>query len=1175
MRIKRLDLIAFGPFTDQTLRFDSKGPGLTIIFGPNEAGKSSSLRALKCLLYGIPERTPDNFLHPNDQLLLGGCLKAHGGEELTFQRRKRRKTCLFDVNDNPLGVDALAPFLRGIGQDEFETLYGIDHEALVQGGRNILAQKGEVGQALFSAGAGIASLREILNALDVEADQLFRPRASTRDINRAIGEYKKLQKDMRAATLSGRDWMNVAEKLREAEAELMKIEQKRRGRDIERRQLERLKQALPQLALRRQFLDRLQALGDPPHLPDDFNKRRKKATHNLQAAQQTRNAAVGRLSSLREKKDGVSFHPALLDETHWIEALYQKLGSHRKAMKDRPQLEGMRISCKSEAAALLRQVPTDLSLEKVEHLRPFLGKRKAIQTLASKYEVLKQNKRQHRQQRRRLEAALSKIEGSLTQMPLLSDANDLVQAVKLARKSGEMDGWLLEKTGVYETRKAQLLGELSHLGLWDGGITKVSQLPLPLRETILRFDENFRASHEKLRAANKDRKNLGDLRGHIMGDIREIEYSGEVPTETELEEIRKSRDAQWHQIRQHWLEGKDNPLESGSLTEDIDLWDAYESHVKMADHLADRLRREADRVHKFAALKADHLANREAMDVTDKNLRDLNAELEVISKEWKLLWEPCGIAPLPPKEMLGWSDKFEKIRFGAMELNKLQGEINSRKKVRETLRNGLLAASINPENTKTFQGETLEPVLVFSETLLEDLDQQKNAHRKLLEKQHDLLNDLKSARHHEETAGEELADWEKRWRESAALLNNTPDGPDETRPIILPEEANDILESIQGCFLKLKEADEKQKRIVGIDRDAKDFVQEIQDLIKKIAPELESLQPEHAVQELQGLLKQNLEQKTLLQKYTREIEEAEEDNNRAEVAIHAAALEMAELRQIAGCKETEDLEETERLAREHRELQNKCSETETALLTGAEGLSISQLEKQAEMLNPDELPGAIDALNREIEQHLDPEIRRLSETLGEKKRELQQMDGSAKAAEAALSAQQTLAAIRRMSEHFIRLKVASTLLKQEIERFRNENQDPILKIASRYFRKLTLGSFEALKTDEDDAGQPVLVGLKHQNRMIRVEGMSSGTRDQLYLSLRLASLQKRRETGETMPFIVDDILVNFDDERAYATLETLAELASETQVILFTHHRRIAEESTKMADTTNLEVHHL
>ncbi len=54
------------------------------------------------------------------------------------------------------------------------------------------------------------------------------------------------------------------------------------------------------------------------------------------------------------------------------------------------------------------------------------------------------------------------------------------------------------------------------------------------------------------------------------------------------------------------------------------------------------------------------------------------------------------------------------------------------------------------------------------------------------------------------------------------------------------------------------------------------------------------------------------------------------------------------------------------------------------------------------------------------------------------------------------------------------------ILKQEIERFRNENRAPILKIASRYFRKLTLGSFEALRTDEDDRGQPVRVGLRHQ-----------------------------------------------------------------------------------------------
>jgi uncharacterized protein YhaN len=71
--------------------------------------------------------------------------------------------------------------------------------------------------------------------------------------------------------------------------------------------------------------------------------------------------------------------------------------------------------------------------------------------------------------------------------------------------------------------------------------------------------------------------------------------------------------------------------------------------------------------------------------------------------------------------------------------------------------------------------------------------------------------------------------------------------------------------------------------------------------------------------------------------------------------------------------------------------------------------------------------------------------------------------------------------------------------------------------------------------------------------------MSDGTRDQLYLSLRLASLEKYLQAGEPMPFIVDDILVNFDDRRAAATLRALAELSKKTQVLFFTHHERLVE----------------
>ena len=118
MRLKRLDLKAFGPFTEKPpLDFNSKEPGLHIIFGENEAGKSSSLRALKALLYGFDQRTSDNFIHNYNQLLVGGCLVNSAGEEIVFQRRKKRIGDLIDESGNPLDPSSLAPFLNGVEPD--------------------------------------------------------------------------------------------------------------------------------------------------------------------------------------------------------------------------------------------------------------------------------------------------------------------------------------------------------------------------------------------------------------------------------------------------------------------------------------------------------------------------------------------------------------------------------------------------------------------------------------------------------------------------------------------------------------------------------------------------------------------------------------------------------------------------------------------------------------------------------------------------------------------------------------------------------------------------------------------------------------------------------------------------------------------------------------------------
>ena len=84
--------------------------------------------------------------------------------------------------------------------------------------------------------------------------------------------------------------------------------------------------------------------------------------------------------------------------------------------------------------------------------------------------------------------------------------------------------------------------------------------------------------------------------------------------------------------------------------------------------------------------------------------------------------------------------------------------------------------------------------------------------------------------------------------------------------------------------------------------------------------------------------------------------------------------------------------------------------------------------------------------------------------------------------------------------------------------------------------------------------------------------MSSGTRDQLFLALRLATLKEYLGRSEPMPFVVDDVLVNFDDERARAALEVLAQLSERTQVLLFTHHGRIREQAEELGERAAVSV---
>lgn len=248
---------------------------------------------------------------------------------------------------------------------------------------------------------------------------------------------------------------------------------------------------------------------------------------------------------------------------------------------------------------------------------------------------------------------------------------------------------------------------------------------------------------------------------------------------------------------------------------------------------------------------------------------------------------------------------------------------------------------------------------------------------------------------------------------------------------------------------------------------------------------------------------------------------------------------------------------------------------EREISEAGEGTSIADLEKEGQHVDPDTLSAEIDDLTHTIEEELEPQRTKLAERKGAEENELALMDGSDRAAELADEAQGILAGIRSHAEQYVRLRLAAHILRQEIERYRRDNEGPLVRRASEHFSLLTLGSFDSVRVDFNEKDEPALVGIRPAGEVVQVEGMSSGSLDQLYLALRLAALERYMDSAEPMPFIVDDILIQFDDDRSKATLKVLAEFGLKTQVILFTHHSRVVEQAKALGVDAPVSVHEL
>jgi uncharacterized protein YhaN len=1140
LRFQRLDFTAFGPFTGLSLDLSGGAPGgFHIVFGPNEAGKSSALRGVHDLLFGFPERTIDAHVHPNAELRIRAALTSETGQLVELQRLKRRKDALRNAADAPIDEGVMSSLLGGVDAQLFERLFGLDHERLRRAGEALLEDRGDVGESLFDAGSGGRGIRSVLAALEQSADEIFKPRSSKASLNVLLEAYKEAKSATRDALVSPEKWLAQAEQLESARTRLAELGERRKKLREESNAQSRLDAVLGPIAQRNALRDKLTALGVVPLLPEDAAERRVRAERLLDEAQHERARLEREISKKQERLAELVVPENLLGvNAEAIEKLRDRVGKFRAAEEDLPRRHEDARRHEAELTRLVSLLYPGQPLDSLEALRPSQTELSRVRKLPQRQAALLERVANALKSLRGLAVQRAQAAATLADLPAPRELGVQRRVLSLARANGDVERRAREALARSEKLELAAKAKLSALGLWRGSLEAVPALEVPSEETVDRFQHEFAERAARSAELTRDRALLTQRLAHTAQTIKAIEGSGSVPSEAVLDSARARRDDGLRRVLGAWARGDALNVADREYSPQLPLADALKSAVKAADEHADRLRREAERVSSLATLSAEHEQQNlqlAALEVRQKALEEQSASSE---RAWLAAWRAAGIEPASPPEMRAWLARQRVLSELAQRAQ--EARLDAANAIAE--RDALCAELSRALGPQAPPGQSLGAMLAACDEAVETGTRAADRRLELLETLRDI--ERQQAEREQELASEReaLEAWQNEWRVATAKLGFAGD--------LSPDEVVTRLDSLSGLFDGLVQLADQRRRAARIEEDRAKFQEHVSEWIQTYAPDLAPRAPDVAAEELVRRFQAAEHQRAESAQIQADLAEVTRSLSLLEARTEQAESELESLRAAAHAPDLASLPAIEASVVEARGLQRQLDAVEGSLLKD-EGMPLEALVAAAHGVDRAALQVRLRELEEELER-LDDEHQNLSAQVRDLEHGLLRY-AETDAADHAQGLSVQASEIREQALRYARLKLSSVVLQREVERYREQNQGPVLKRASALFPRLTLGSFRGLRVGVEERQ---LVALREDGKEVSVEGLSEGTRYQLYLALRVASLERYLERNPPLPLVLDDILIHFDDQRAAAALGVLGELAERIQILFFTHHTR-------------------
>ncbi len=1142
MRLRRLDLSAFGHFTDHQMDFGSKGdgPDFHIIHGANEAGKTTLMEGYLRLLFGFPNLEPYAFKHGRPNLRVGGVLEIDGQETL-LQRLPKRANALQNMDGDALPETLIQTALGGLQIDDYRKLLCLDDATIETGGEEISNSKGDIGRLLFSAAAGISDLSEVLDQAADQAATFYKKGGSKSVFAQLKQTHTELGQKIAAIDVTAASYRQLRQGFEAAAKDEAAL---RQTRDALTKQQVRLSAVIQAHAIAADLAAQQQALAPLAHYPEiqDIDPDMLVQMMSRQAGLQARRkVAESDLAEMDATLEGLIAQPVLLAIAP---ALKDLEGFRAKAFAAESDLSRRQVDYQQDLADMQRLIaelgvtgaPDPLGF--VPDDRALAGLERAYQTLdaAQVADGAAQKELLHAQAQRDIANAAAAQLQTDPESPDLAALLTRYDAAELVQQDSSI-GQNLARL------RAEIAECLAALGLPGQRFDVVPPA------TIAAAEAGKLAQDIGLAQAQEQSANAAEIAARVDLDQARARQAAMVESAGGIEyaaaaDLRQTRDRLWDQHRD-------------TLT--ANTADVFAKAMAQDDSATARRLGQAGDLAALQQVRIKVAEAEAALQSASEHSARAQAALAGLNARFKGYLADSGLPDtVSPSGFVDWLRLCELARRAEAAFTRAEAAASGHFAEAKALAAALAAALDMPDVG-----------LAGSYRLARaKVEAQQEQARQIAAAKDDLARETaavavrqKAVVRCQDALAAALA--ARRTQVKTCL----PDLPDTEGENPLPG------------LRKLRQISERavlhQRQISGMCADQTLFSDRLAPL-QAVVSGCDGLAPLAAFAKLSALVQQaeGAEEKR------HALQSKRDELGQTCRQINAELLEMEQqLRQLAkGFSDSivtdtlEDLRQAVQRAKQAVDLRAEVNRLTVELIarlgvetpeTAVETLAETPLE-QAE---GDSLLIAAD-----LEQaHLAVEVAIAATATA--KSALNAVDGDADVAELTQQRRTVEAEMQAGVLKYLEVRLGHNLAERAIRRYRDKHRSAMMRDTEKAFEVLTNGAYRQLKTQPDGAAE-VLVAITAGGAAKQAHAMSKGTRFQLYLALRAAAYEQIATNGLVLPFFCDDVFETFDETRTRAACALMRQIGQRGQAIYLTHHQHVVDIAKELCGD-ELQVHQL